>query len=50
MNLTEWHERAVSNDDLIARLRRELVEALAAREELFSVVVEEEPAARETAA
>ena len=50
MNLTEWHELAVSNDELIARLRRELSEALAAREALFSLVIEEEPSARETAA
>ncbi len=50
MNLDQWHELAVSNDELIERLRRELSEALAARERLFSLPIEEEPAARETAA
>jgi hypothetical protein len=41
LTLSQWHQRAVENDLLIDKLRRELAEALAAREALFSVVVEE---------
>lgn len=41
MNLDEFNQRAIENDELIARLRRELADALAAREKLFSAPVED---------
>ena len=43
MTLDSWHKLAVENDETITRLRRELAEAIVAREELFKVVIEEEP-------
>jgi len=42
MDLQEFNRRAVENDELIERLRRELSEALAAREALFRTPVEDE--------
>lgn len=41
VNLDEFNQRAIENDELIARLRRELADALAAREKLFSAPVED---------
>jgi hypothetical protein len=41
MNLLEFNQRAIENDELIARLRRELADALAAREELFRTEVQD---------
>jgi hypothetical protein len=50
MSLSEWHQKAVENDELIIRLRQELETALAVREELFKVVIEAEPSAHGAAA
>ncbi|HTW64007.1 MAG TPA: hypothetical protein VME17_05290 [Bryobacteraceae bacterium] len=46
MNLQEFNRQAIANDELIARLRLELAQALAARERLFAadVTVDEDPA------
>ena len=41
MNLQEFNQAAIENDELITRLRRELADALAARETLFSAPVDD---------
>lgn len=43
MNLDEFNELAIANDELMTRLEGELAEALSAREALFTAPVEGEP-------